>query len=242
MVSDRSARKMKFLISSFGLFLFVFFSSLAWSADASMPAPRGLSACAPSSPLSKALKLVVSKSGTLAGCFVSSEQAPLHGIDSPLESAFAITLFQSASGPYSVANVDQLYAETEQQWKNVTPLWDKDKSAYGRIVRKLIKEVSPSTWTQGGMSISQPMLVSMRRIDPGSYTVVSIRRRMISKDGAVFSLDTAEGYALILNDGNLMRLTIQRQLRGQSDVDSVKREIADWVQKVSKAQLTNQHG
>jgi hypothetical protein len=55
----------------------------------------------------------------------------------------------------------------------------------------------------------------------------------------VFSLDTAEGYALILNNGNLMRLTIQRQLRGQGDVDSVKSEIADWVQKISKAQLAN---
>lgn len=230
---------MKFWISVFGLFSFALSSSLAQPADAVIPAPRGLSACATNSTLSKALKLVAFKSGTLAGCFVSSEQAPLHGMDRPLESAFAITLFQRASGPYTVASVDQFYATTEHQWKNVTPLWDKDKSTYEQRVRKLIQEVSSSTPVQGGMSISQPVLVSMRRIDPSSYTVVSIRRRKISKDGTAFSLDTAEGYALILNDGNLMRLTIQRQLRGQRDVDSVKSEIADWVQKISKAPLAN---
>lgn len=239
MVSDRSTRSMNFWISAFGLLSFALFSSPAWTADAVIPAPRGLSACAPNSPLLSALKFAVPKSGTLAGCFVSSEQAPLHGIDRPLESAFAITLFQSASGPYTVASVDQLYTTTEQQWKNVTPLWGKDKSAYEQRVRKLMQEASSSTSAQGDMSIGQPVLVSMRRIDPDSYTVVSIRHRKISKSGAVFSLDTAEGYALILSDGNLMRLTIQRRLRGQDDVDSVKREISDWVQKASKVLLAN---
>lgn len=233
---------MKFWISAFGLLSFALFSSPAWTADAVMPAPRGLSACTSNSPLSSTMKLVASKLGTLVGCFVSAEQAPVHGVNRPLESAFAIALFRSASDPYTVASVDQLYATTEQQWKNVTPLWGKDKSAYEQRVRKLMQEASSSSSVQGNMSIGQPVLVSMRRIDPDSYMVVSIRRRKISKDGAVFSLDTAEGYALILNDGNLMRLTIQRQLRGQGDVDSVKSEIVDWVQKISKAPLANQEG
>ncbi|MBD8879537.1 hypothetical protein IHE49_03475 [Rhodanobacter sp. 7MK24] len=230
---------MKLWISSLGLLSFALLSLPAWSADAVMPAPRGLSICAPDSQLSSAMKLVASKFGTLAGCFVSTEQAPIHGTNKPLESAFAIALFQSASGPYTVASVDQLYATTAQQWKNVKPLWDKDKSVYEQRVRKLMQEASSSASVQGSMSIDQPVLVSMRRIDPGSYTVVSIRRRKISKDGAVFSFDTADGDALILSDGNLTRLTIQRQLRGQSDVDAVRSEITDWVQEASKAFLAN---
>jgi len=230
---------MKLRMSPLCLLSFVLFSLPAWSADAVIPAPQGLSVCAAESPLTASMKRIASEFGTLTGCFVSSEQAPVHGIDKPVELAFAITLFQSASGPFTVASVDQLYATTEQQWENVMPLWSKDKTAYEQRVRELIRKTSSSASAQSNMSIEQPLLVSMQRLDPGSYTVVSIRRRKISKDGVAFSFDTAEGFALILNDGKLTRLTIQRQLRGQGDVDAVKSEIAGWVKSTSKALLAN---
>ncbi|MDO1528572.1 hypothetical protein QMK61_06945 [Fulvimonas sp. R45] len=160
-------------------------------------------------------------------------------MEKPKESAFAITLSQGASGPFTVAGVDQLYAATERQWKNVASLWNKDKTAYEQRVRKLIQEASSSASGRASMSIEQPVLVSIRRISPGSYMVVSIRRRKISKDGTVFSFDTVDGDAIILSDGKLTRLTIQRQLRGQGDVDAVKIGISDWLQKTSKALLAN---
>jgi hypothetical protein len=228
---------MKVWTSTLCLLSFASFSLPTWSADSVIPAPQGLSACPPESPLSGMVKRVASGFGTLTGCFVSRDQAPVHGVDKPVEWAFAIALFQSASGPFTVASVDQLYDTTEQQWKNVAPLWSKDKTAYEQRVRELIQKTSSSASSQDNMSIEQPVLVSMQRIDPESYMVVSIRRRTISKDGAAVSFDTAEGFALILNDGKLTRLTIQRQLRGQSDVDAVRSEIADWVRSTSKALL-----
>ena len=195
--------------------------------------------CAPESQLLGTMKRIADEFGTLTGCFVSNEQAPVNGIEKPVESAFAITLFQSASGPFTEASVDKLYATTERQWKNVAPLWGADKTAYEQRIRELIRETSPSASMRSKMSIEQPVLVSIQRIDPSSYTVVSIRPRRISKDGVTFSFDTAEGSALILNDGKLIRLTIQRQLRGQSDVDAVKSGIAGWVQNTSRALLKN---
>ena len=228
---------MKVWISGSGLLSIVLLSSPAWSADRVIPPPQGLSVCAPESQILVAMKRIASGFGTLAGCFVSTEQAPVNGIDKPVESALAITLFQRASGPFTVASVDQLYATTEQQWKNVAPLWSKDKTAYEQHVRRLVQEVLSSASMQSKMSIEQPVLVSMQRIDPGSYMVVSIRRRKLSNDGILFTFDTAEGYALILNDGKLTRLTIQRQLRGQGDVNEVESEIAGWLKSTGEALL-----
>jgi hypothetical protein len=237
---NRSARDVRFYISIGGLFfLGALFSLSARSADMAIPAPQGLSACTPDSQLLVTMKRAASAFGTLAGCFASVEKVSVHGMEKPMESAFAITLSQGASGPFTVAGVDQLYAATERQWKNVASLWNKDKTAYEQRVRKLIQEASSSASGRASMSIEQPVLVSMQRISPGSYMVVSIRHRKISKDGAVFSFDTVDGDAIILSDGKLTRLTIQRQLRGQGDVDAVKSGISDWLQKTSKALLAN---
>lgn len=228
---------MKVWISSFGLLSIILLSSPAWSADGVIPPPHGLSVCEPESQLLATMKRIASEFGTLSGCFVSTERAPVNGIDKPVESAFAINLFQSASGPFTVASVDQLYATTEQQWKNVAPLWGKDETAYEQRVRKLIQKTSSSASAQSKVSIEQPALVSMQRINPGSYMVVSIKHRKTSKDGVAFTFDTVEGYALILSNGKLTRLTIQRQLRGQSDVNEVESEIAGWVKSTGKALL-----
>jgi len=230
---------MKSQISSFGLLAIVLFSLPAWSTDGVIPAPQGLSVCAAESQQLIAMRRIAAQFGTLVGCFVSHDQAPVNGVDKPVESAFALTLFQSESEPFTEASVDQLYAATKRQWENVKPLWDTDKAAYEQRIRELVRETSPSTSAKTTMSIEQPVLVSMQRINPGSYTVVSIRPRRISKDGLTFSFNTAEGNALILNEGKLIRLTIQRQLRGQGDVDAVKSGITGWAQDTSKALLKN---
>ncbi|GGA44601.1 hypothetical protein GCM10010981_37220 [Dyella nitratireducens] len=180
------------------------------------------------------MRRVATQFGTLSGCFVSDEKTQVNGANYPLEVAFAVALFHEDSGPSTTADVDKLYVTTERRWENAQPLWNQNKAAYERYVEELVRKTSPNASQTGSMSMDQPVLVSMQRVNSSAYTVVSIRRRKISKGGNTFSFDTSEGAAIVLSKGSLVRLTIQRQFRGQGDVDAVKSEITAWAFSLAK--------
>lgn len=112
------------------------------------------------------------------------------------------------------------------------PLWKDSGGDYNKRVEEMIKEVSPSSATKNAMKVERPVLVSMTHIDANSYEVVSIREREISSGGATFDLVSAEGSAILLSHGNLVRLSLSRELRSPADIESVKVAIGDWAKRL----------
>lgn len=202
-----------------------------------VPTPNGLSPCPPQSPLRVGLVRLASQFGAApGGCFVSSEQVQLHGttrtVDHALEFGYVITYAPKSSGPYTTASLDELFSKVTQEWKNVDPLWKQTGAVYNKRVEDLVRSTSPSGASQPDMSIEQPILVSMTRIDAASYVVISIRKRHMSSTANAFDLVNVEGDALVLDNGSLVRLSLSRALRGPADVQSVSSTITDWVKRL----------
>lgn len=205
----------------------------------SVPAPQGLVACPPQSPMIAGLTRMIGQTGELGGCFVSREKVEIRGsakaIELPLQSAFAITLLPNPSGPFTTANVDALYSKIQAEWNNVAPMWSQSQSAYERSLKDLLQESLPNGAARVNLTIPQPVLISMERIDPDAYIVISIRQRQLTIDGNTVDPVAASGYALILIKGQLVRLTLERQVRSSADVGAVKSETVAWVQSMRKS-------
>ncbi len=225
--------------AAFSIFLALLASPFATTAQTtieSVPTPNGLSPCPPQSPLQAGLARLASQFGAApSGCFVSSEQVQLRGttktVDHALEFGYVITYAPKPSGPYTSKSIDELFSKTQGEWKNVEPLWKQTAAVYNKRVEDLVRSTSPSGAPQVDMSIEQPTLVSMTRIDAASYVVVSIRKRHISSAANAFDLVNVEGTALVLNNGSLVHLSLSRTLRGSADIQAVSSAITDWAKR-----------
>jgi hypothetical protein len=204
-----------------------------------VPTPQGLIPCSPQSPLIASLTRMIGQSGTLDGCFVSREHVQIQGstkvIDQPLQFGFAITASPNPSGPFTTANIDALYSKTQAEWNNVAPTWSQSQSTYEQGVKDELQKSLPNGAPQVNLTIPQPLLISMERIDPNAYIVISVRQRQMTMNGNIVAPVAANGYALILRQGHLVRLTLERQVRSSADVDAVKSETVAWAESVRKS-------
>ncbi len=168
-------------------------------------------------------------SGRSLGCFQSSETTELHGLKKthavPLEIAFAVEM---PGGPYTAKDVDQLMSDVTEQWKNSKALNQETRAGYDRRLADLAEKGAPI-----GTAAAQPLipatLVSIEQLDPASFAVVSIRQLQVSLDGEFFNPTRVDAAAIVLQHSKLVRLTIARELRSRSDVETVREKIADWA-------------
>jgi hypothetical protein len=79
------------------------------------------------------------------------------------------------------------------------------------------------------------VLVSIGRIGPKSFVVVSIRSYVLDTSGEQVSLTKVNASADVLRGPKLVRLSVQRVLTDPSDVAQVQSEIAEWATAVSSA-------
>src|SRR5271165_6938185 len=145
-----------------------------------LPAPKGLSACAPSDPLAGMEAGVAAKlGGTFLGCFKSDKtitvQSASNTVLVPLEFAFAFEL----RGPYTLADLDKLLATGIEQWKGYETL-SKESDTYKVRLNELIKSVGI---TQANVSSITPVLVSIGKTGTNAFSVVSIRRYVVDASG-----------------------------------------------------------
>ena len=207
--------------------------------------PSGLKTCKADGPLEKILSRTASPYGTLQGCFISEEQVQIKGKDKvmkmPLEVAFAIAFLPHKTTSVTVADVNALYLKTANQWKNVDQTWPKNRSNYEKKLNAMVKNILSEKPSDPGtpLSVDEPVLVSMERLSPESYTVVSIRRRTVSMAGDHFITTKVEGSGIVVIQGQLMRLTITKELRKSSDIESVKASLASWVRSLPKTRALN---
>src|SRR5271165_152990 len=88
-----------------------------------LPAPKGLSACAPSDPLAGVEASVAAKfGGTFLGCFKSDKTISVQGATKPVPVPFEFAFAFELPGPFTLADLDKLLATGIEQWKDFEPL------------------------------------------------------------------------------------------------------------------------
>jgi hypothetical protein len=205
-----------------------------------LPGPPGLASCAPENPLSSTMiRLAALSGGDLTGCFVSGEKVRLRAgskaIDQPGEYAYAITVSADPSGPFAVEDIAANLSIVREQWKNFEPLWQQSRPSYETKIREFVQQALPQAASQATLSIERPILISIEQLGEQSYAVVSVRQRRMSVAGDAFVSTAIDATALTLRDGELIRLSLVRELQIASDVERVRNAIAAWIQAVGSA-------
>lgn len=199
---------------------------------ASLPAPDGMAACKTDDAFRMALSRFAVKIGQLSGCFVSTIKVPVRNahktISLPLEYAYAVDVAPRLEG-YSSQDLDSLYIKTHYQWQKLNTQWPQDKSGYEQRVNQLLQSTLPATGPHPTMKIRQPELVSMTRLDPDAYTVISVRQRNISVAGDSFTTTKVEGTGLVLVHDNLIRLSVVRELHSAADIKALDGILTQWI-------------
>lgn len=215
-----------------------------------VPAPKGLSSCAPSDRLAVRMARLAAKSGgELVGCFKSEKTFWYQGLTVvPFELAIATDL----PGASTSADLDKLWSTSIEQWKGFESL-SKESENYTVRLNELIKGAGRSGGIVKLGSSFKPVLVSIGRIGAKSFSVVSIRSYVMDQDGIGIWLNAAHlpfmigprnilkkvtATANVLGGSRLVRLDIQRVLTDPSDVAQVQSEIAEWANAVSALFVT----
>ncbi len=215
-----------------GLLAFCLAQTYAQATPIGLPAPKELSSCPPGDPVAAAEAGVAAKlGGELLGCFVSDKKTTVQGttksIPMSLEHAFAIRI---PGGPYTSADLDELLSRITEQWKGFDPL-SKDFENYRNRLNDLMKGVGTSPTAT--FSSIRPVLVSIDRLGPRSYSVVSIRSYVVDVSGEHVSATRVNGDAVVLRGSDLVRLTMQHALTDPSDVAQLQGEIAEWARAIA---------
>lgn len=209
--------------------------SLAFKAEAadqslgnSLPAPKGLEPCSQSDAVAVAeTRVAENLGGSLLSCFHSGREIALQSTAkpalTPFEYAFAIRL---AGEGYASGDVDKLLTTATGQWKDFQPLSSEFHDRYIARLNALMNEVSANQET---ISSIKPVLVSIKRLDAKSYSVVSIRSYVVTVSGTPISTVKVNADAIVLRGQNLIRLTMQRTLAGAADVADLQAEVAEWA-------------
>ncbi len=205
----------------------------AQATSGALPAPKGLSSCAPSDPLAVAEASVAAKfGGAFLGCFKSERTITVQGATKPVLVPFEFAIVIDFPGPYTLADLDKLLSRGIEQWKAFEPL-SKESENYAVRLNELIK--SAGAGSAGSESSIKPVLVSIGRMGPKSFSVVSIRSYVLQASGEQLSLTKVNASADVLRGSRLARLEIQRVLTEPSDVAQVQSELAEWAHAVSSA-------
>jgi hypothetical protein len=198
-----------------------------------LPAPKGLSLCASSDPLAVVEASVAAKfGGAVLGCFKSQRTITVQGATKPILVPFEFAIAIDFPGPYTLADLDKLLATGIEQWKAFEPL-SKESEDYTVRLNDLIKGANTSS--AASVPSVKPVLVSIGRVGPKSFSVVSIRSYVLDASSERLSLTKVNGSADVLHGSRLVRLTVQRVLTDPSDVTQVQSEIAEWANAVSSA-------
>jgi hypothetical protein len=205
----------------------------AQATSSGLPAPKGLSACAPSDPLAVVEASTAAKfGGELVGCFKSDKTIRVQGVTKPVLVPFEFAFALDFPGPFTLADLEKLLARGIEQWKDFEPL-SKDWENYTVRLNELIKGAGTSS--AASVSSVKPVLVSIGRIGAKSFSVISIRSYVLDASGDQVILTKVNGSADVLRGTRLVRLTVQRVLTDPSDVAQVQSEIAEWANAISSA-------
>jgi hypothetical protein len=205
----------------------------AQTTSSGLPAPKGLSSCAPSDPLAVVEANVAAKfGGAFLGCFKSERTITVQGATKPVLVPFEFAMAIDFPGPYTLADLDKLLSRGIEQWKAFEPL-SKESENYTVRLNELIKGAGTSS--KASVSSVKPVLVSIGRIGPKSFSVISIRSYVLDASGEQVSLTKVNASADVLHGSRLVRLTVQRVLTDPADVTEVQSEIAEWANAVSSA-------
>jgi hypothetical protein len=196
-----------------------------------LPAPKGLSSCAPSDPLAVVEASAAAKfGGAFLGCFKSERTIMVQGATRPVLVPFEFAIAIDFPGPFTLADLDKLLSRGIEQWKDFEQL-SKESENYTVRLNELIKGAGTSS--AASVSSVKPVLVSIGRIGPKSFAVVSIRSYVLDTSGEQASLTKVNASADVLRGPKLVRLSVQRVLTDPSDVAQVQSEIAEWATAVS---------
>jgi hypothetical protein len=205
----------------------------AQATSSGLPAPKGLSSCAPSDPLAVLEASAAAKlGGAFLGCFKSERTVMVQGATKPVLVPFEFAFAIDFPGPYTLADLDKLLSRGIEQWKAFEPL-SKESKNYTVRLNELIKGAGTSS--AASVSSVKPVLVSIGKTGPKSFSVVSIRSYVLDASGEQVSLTKVNASADVLRGSRLVRLTVQRMLTDSSDVAQVQSEIAEWATAVSSA-------
>jgi len=170
--------------------------------------------------------------GVLWGCFKSEKTIMVQGATKPILVSFEFAIAIDFPGPYTVADLEKLLSKGIEQWKAFEPLPNESENYTVRL-NELIK--GAGTGSAASVSSVKPVLVSIGRIGPKSFSVVSIRSYVLDESAEQISLTKVNASADVLHGSKLVRLTIQRVLTDPSDVAQVQSEIAEWANAVSSS-------
>jgi hypothetical protein len=209
--------------------------SHAADAPGPVPVPSGLSTCPPEGTSAADMERTTAMlHGQSLGCFQSSEMIELHGLKKnyavPLEYAFAVEI---KGGPYASKDVDKLMSDVAEGWKNSKPLSQDTRADYEKRLNGLTEKSAPNGTPKPAESVNPPVLVSIEQLGAESFAVVSIRQRQVSLNGEFFNTTKTDAAAVVLKNGRLVRLSIERELRSKSDVSAAREEMADWAYAVA---------
>ena len=195
-----------------------------------LPTPDGLIPCKDNDLVVSAEKRVAaSLHAEYLACFTSNDKTPLQGASKTLLVAAEHAVAMSApGGPFSLQDLDTLLSQDRARWQNFDPLSERFREDYVARVNSLLEET-----THVSMESVNPTLVSIERHDANSYAVTSIREYVMSAGGERLRSVKATAVAMVLQGTQLVRLEILREIRGPSDVDEARTQIAAWSRAVS---------
>ena len=201
--------------------------------EASLQGPVGLAACTSDDSVAAVEKRLALQLGAqFVGCFKSQETINLRGGGAkhivPVEYAIAM---QILGGPYHPATLETLLSRVRDQWKNFKPL-SKEHHEYVAQLNAMIQGVGSNADSTQIASIS-PVLISIDRISPEAYVVLSVRHYVSAGETGKIISTKVNGTAMVLHGTRLLQLEILRELHDPSDVDTVRHEIQAWVEEIA---------
>lgn len=198
-----------------------------------LPEPAGLTACSGDDSVASVEKRLAPRLGAeFLGCFKSEETASVRGTSAtrPVPMEYAIA-FRVLGGPFNPADVDALLSRVRDQWKNYNPL-SKQHSEYVARLNAMIQGQDSKPNATPIASI-KPILISIDRLSPEAYLVLSVRHYVSAGDTGEITSTKASGAVMVLQGTQLIRLEILRELRNPSDVDIVRQQVVAWAHEIA---------
>jgi hypothetical protein len=138
-------------------------------------------------------------------------------------------------GPYTSTALGQLLTNIRAQWAGFNPLSREFHDQYTREVNELIRGSSRPGSANASVTSIKPVLVSIDRLGPDAYSVVSLRTYQLTVGGQPLRSVKVNADALALVDSTLVRLTLLREVQSAADVADAQAQIAGWARSLTAA-------
>lgn len=215
----------------------------AFPTKATVPAPKDLRLCRAQDPMTSFIEQLISRYGDDLGCFRSEDTVVLRGghrtATQPRMYAFAIAL---PSGPYSASDVENLFLEVSDKWKNYKHLDQQGRADYDKRINDLVGKALPFSASGVAVSIQPPTLVSIRRVGTEAYVVISLRQRKVTLADDVLVSTAVDASGIVLKGDSMLRLSLVRELREPDDVPKAEEAIAEWIRAVRAVPVGSSDG